>query len=101
MDAADRPHTLKLKPDQAVTRPAADPRADPGLPLVVDAKGLARLLDGSLRWIRSLDSSRKLPAPRRISGRVVWSVDEIQRWIEAGTPSRQVWEARHAAVRTG
>jgi prophage regulatory protein len=66
-------------------------------PLVVDAKGLAALLSMGVRTIRTHDAAGKLPAPVRIGGRVVWRVDEIRAWLEAGAPDRETWAARRAA----
>jgi prophage regulatory protein len=67
------------------------------LPLVVDARRLAKLLCAGIRTVRSWDSSGKLPAPIRIGGRVVWRVDEIREWLEAGAPCRDEWEVRRVA----
>ncbi len=65
-------------------------------PLVVDAKRLAKLLCAGVRSIRTWDAAGKLPAPIRIGGRVVWRVQEIRAWIEAGAPNRDEWDARTA-----
>lgn len=71
----------------------ADPPA--GL-LVVDARRLARLLCCGLRTVRAHDAGGKLPKPIRYAGRVVWRVDEIRAWLDAGAPDREIWEARRA-----
>jgi len=43
------------------------------------------------RW----DSAGRIPAGRKISGGVkVWNRPELERWAEAGCPSRAEWEAR-------
>ena len=62
-------------------------------PLTVDAKRLAGLLGQSLRTIRTWDASGKLPQPLRIGGRVVWRLEEINAWLEAGAQLRTVWNA--------
>lgn len=81
--------------------PVADPPADPaGPPLVVDARRLAALLCAGVRTVRTWDAAGKIPAPLRISGRVVWRVDEIRAWLDAGAPDRETWAARLAARRT-
>lgn len=67
-------------------------------PLVVDARRLSRLLCAGLRTIRCWDTTGKLPAPIRIGGRVVWRVDEIRKWLAAGAPNRDEWEARRNAI---
>lgn len=80
--------------------PAVDPPADPvGLPLVIDARRLARLLCAGIRTVRTWDAVGKLPAPIRIGSRVVWRVDEIRAWLDAGAPDRETWAATRAARR--
>jgi predicted DNA-binding transcriptional regulator AlpA len=65
-------------------------------PLVVAAKALAVLLDTSERTIRTWDYAGKLPTPLRLGGAVVWRVDEIRAWLEAGAPDRVCWAAIRA-----
>ena len=69
------------------------------LPLVVDARRLAKLLGAGLRSVRSWDAAGKLPAPIHIGGKVVWRLDEIRDWLAAGAPRRDEWQARRAAAR--
>ena len=66
------------------------------MPLVADAKRLARLLTCGIRTIRTWDAAGRLPEPIRIGGRVVWRVDEIRRWLAAGAPDRETWNAIRA-----
>ncbi len=66
-------------------------------PLVVDANRLAKLLSAGVRSIRTWDAAGKLPEPIRIGGRVVWRVQEIRAWLEAGAPNRDEWGARTAS----
>lgn len=61
--------------------------------IAVDAGRLAELLDLSVRTIRRLDSSGKLPRPVRIGGAVRWRMDEIDAWLAAGCPDRKQWES--------
>ena len=62
-------------------------------PLLVSANDLAKLLRLSVRTIRALDASGKLPRPLRISpGCVRWKFDEIRSWVAAGAPDRAMWE---------
>jgi len=76
------------------------PAKRPGpCPLLVAARRLAPMLDVGLRTVRSWDAAGKLPAPLRISGKVLWRVDEISDWLAAGAPDRKTWEARGAASR--
>lgn len=63
------------------------------MPLVVDARRLAKLLSAGVRTVRTWDTSGKLPKPIRIGGRVVWRVDEIRAWLAAGAPDRETWAA--------
>ncbi|VTT98148.1 Marine sediment metagenome DNA, contig: S01H1_L03384 OS=marine sediment metagenome GN=S01H1_10196 PE=4 SV=1: Phage_AlpA [Gemmataceae bacterium] len=65
--------------------------------LVADARRLAVMLCAGLRTVRAWDVAGKLPKPLRIGGRVVWRVDEIRAWIDAGAPDRETWEALRAA----
>ena len=81
----------------AAPDPPARKRRRKFSPLVVDAKRLAKLLDSGVRSIRTWDAAGKLPAPIRIGGRVVWRVQEIRAWLEAGAPNRDEWEARTAS----
>jgi predicted DNA-binding transcriptional regulator AlpA len=66
-------------------------------PLVADAKRLATLLAVSLRSVRSMNASGKLPRPVRIGGRVVWRMEEIRDWLAAGAPDRAAWERMQEA----
>jgi excisionase family DNA binding protein len=69
--------------------------------IAVDAKQLAELLGLSVRTVRRLDSSAKLPRPVHIGGAVRWRLDEINAWLAADCPDRQRWEGmkstQHAA----
>ncbi|MBN9523298.1 helix-turn-helix domain-containing protein [bacterium] len=71
--------------------------ADPSVPLVADAKGLAKLLGLGVRTIRSHDAAGKLPQPLKLGGRVVWRLDELRAWLDAGAPDRATWAALRAA----
>ena len=61
--------------------------------LAIDAVQLGRLLGLSMRTIRRLDSSGRIPRPVRIGGAVRWRASEIAEWLSAGCPDRQAWEA--------
>ena len=65
-------------------------------PLLVSANDLAKLLRLSVRSIRALDASGRLPRPLRVGGSVRWKLAEVRDWIAADCPPRQVWEARRA-----
>ena len=68
-------------------------------PLVVDAKSLAPMLSCGVRTVRTLDARGLLPKPLRIGGSVVWVVDDIRAWLEAGAPDRETWEARKTILK--
>ena len=61
---------------------------------LVNRKGLAKMLDCSLRHVDALDSSGRL-GPRAIRlGRIKrWRLDEVRRWIESDCPCRDRWQA--------
>jgi len=61
--------------------------------IAVDANQLAEMLGLSVRTIRRLDCSGKLPKPVRIGGAVRWRRDEIDAWLAVGCPDRDKWEA--------
>ncbi len=63
------------------------------LSVLLSANDLARELNVSLRHVRRLDSSGKLPQPLRIGRCVRWSRETITSWVAAGCPDRDTWEA--------
>ena len=82
--AADRPKSLAA----AVELP----------PLLVDTTGLSRLLARSRASLARDEAAGRLPAALRIGGGKRWRLSEIRDWVEAGCPSRRVWEAMRAAA---
>ena len=66
-------------------------------PLVVDARRLAAMLNKSIRTVRVWDARGLIPTPLRIGGSVVWRVDEIRDWLDAGAPDRVRWSAIRAS----
>ena len=70
-------------------------------PLLVDARGAARL-SGICRakWFE-LQSAGKVPAPIRTLGTRCprWSVEELRDWVRAGCPDRVQWERVKGACR--
>jgi predicted DNA-binding transcriptional regulator AlpA len=62
-------------------------------PLVVDAIGLAALIDVSVREVHRLDSMGGIPEPVRFGKCKRWVRREIEDWLNAGTPSRREWNA--------
>lgn len=61
-------------------------------PMVLSAMRLSQRLGVSLRHIRRMDSAGKLPRPVRLGKVVLWKVDEINAWLNAGAPDRKTWE---------
>ena len=61
--------------------------------LAVDAAGLARMLGVGKRSIDTYNAAGLIPAPFRLAGRVLWNVQEIRWWLDAGSPDRASWDA--------
>ena len=57
------------------------------------AERLAKYLDVSVRHIRRMNSSGKLPPPVNLGRCVRWSVAEVERWLAVGAPERRTWKA--------
>lgn len=71
-------------------------------PIAVSATELAGMLAVSLRHIRQMDATGKLPRPCRLGRSVRWPIAEIHAWLKAGAPSRRRWEQiRDRQVRRG
>ena len=60
-------------------------------PLAVDAKGLAVMLNVGKRSIDTYNAAGLIPKPFKLSGRTLWNVAEIRRWLDAGSPDRETW----------
>jgi predicted DNA-binding transcriptional regulator AlpA len=62
-------------------------------PLLIGAKEAGQLCNRSpASWWRDHASGR-VPAPVKLGGKTLWRRAELERWIEAGCPSRRAWEA--------
>jgi predicted DNA-binding transcriptional regulator AlpA len=71
-------------------------------PLLVDIRGLSRLLSRSVASLWRDDAAGRLPAGLRIGVSKRWRYSEIVAWTEAGCPDRRTWEAlRGTAQRNG
>jgi predicted DNA-binding transcriptional regulator AlpA len=55
-------------------------------PLVVDIKGLSKLLQRSAASLRRDEAYGRLPAGIRIGRSKRWRVEEIRAWVAAGAP---------------
>lgn len=60
---------------------------------LLTAKALGEMLSLSKRQVFRLNSCGKIPAPIRIGGAVRWSEQTIRRWLAAGAPDRETFEA--------
>jgi predicted DNA-binding transcriptional regulator AlpA len=66
-------------------------------PALVSAKVAARLCGISRASWERLHSAGRVPAPIRLGGRVLWRLEELRRFIDAGCPP--TWRAGEAARR--
>jgi len=75
--------------------PAPESQAPTSLslqPIALGVEGVAAVLGLSPSFVKKLDRTGKLPRPMRFGRRRVWSRIEIERWVEAGAPTREQWE---------
>lgn len=75
----------------APVRHNGDPRL---APLALDVRGTAEILSVSPRHLEALNAQGLLPRPIRLGRRRLWPVEELRRWLDAGAPPREEWEAR-------
>ncbi len=61
--------------------------------ILLSASEAAALLGIGRSLFYSLHSEGKIPAPRRLGGRVLWSKQELEQWINNNCPNRQKWES--------
>ena len=66
--------------------------------LLLGAEATAKSLGISRAGFYSLHSAGKVPAPRRLGRRVLWSVEEMRAWVNAGMPSREKWQIKTPQV---
>jgi predicted DNA-binding transcriptional regulator AlpA len=57
-------------------------------PLLVDIKGLSKLLQRSVASLHRDEAEGRLPAGIKIGRSKRWRVAEIKAWVEAGVPSQ-------------
>lgn len=65
----------------------------PGPTTLIDARELAAMLGVTTATIRRRNSEGAIPKPIEVDGEIRWHKHEIRRWIGAGLPSRETWEA--------
>lgn len=56
------------------------------VPQLLTAARLAAILDISVRTLRRLQATGRLPHSIRLGGSVRWRAEEVQAWIDAGCP---------------
>lgn len=62
--------------------------------LLISAKEAAKMLSISLAFFYSQHNSGKIPAPRKLGRRSLWSVQELKDWDKAGCPERIKWQSQ-------
>lgn len=68
---------------------------------LLTVRELAARLGISTRQAWKLLAAGRLPAPLRLGRSVRWRAATVDRWIAAGCPSREVFEATRASVAGG
>jgi len=64
-------------------------------PLLIDAEGVAAMLQVSRRTVYGMQSTGELgPMALTVGGRKLWRVEELTRWVLNGCPRREVWVER-------
>lgn len=59
---------------------------------MVDARGAAMICGVSRTLWFDMRNAGRVPAPIRLGRRVLWRVDELQRWIDAACPPLHQWK---------
>ena len=73
-----------LPPERPFTR-RPDPAAGVA-PVMLDVRGVARLLSCSTRHVWRLADREAMPRPIRVGGLVRWARADVEAWILAGCP---------------
>jgi len=90
MEARERQNTERETPRDSTA---------PIIPLLLNAQSAAAICKKSARTWQSWDALGLIPRPVRIGRSTLWRVDELRAWIDAGCPSRDVWEAAQKSSR--
>lgn len=73
-------------------------RLDP-LPILVDSEAAALALGIGLTLFEEINTTGELgPSSHRIGRRVLWNVNELQAWVNAGRPRRDKWKKTWTAA---
>jgi len=59
--------------------------------ILVPAKQAAKMLGISMAFFYRLHNAGKVPLPRKLGRRSLWSVQELKAWDRAGCPPRAQW----------
>ena len=59
--------------------------------LCTDVRGVARMLNVSVRSVYRMSDAGNLPAPLTLGGSKRWRIAEIDAWTRAGSPPRKAW----------
>ncbi len=66
----------------------------PDRPILVDVTMLAQLLGRSPQSLSRDDKRGKLPRALKLGSSKRWDLAEIEQWVSAKCPPREVWESR-------
>jgi predicted DNA-binding transcriptional regulator AlpA len=72
----------------------APTQGGPLAPLLVDIRGLSRLLARSIASLERDDAAGRLPSAVRIGASKRWRIEDVDEWVALGCPSRVEFEAR-------
>ena len=75
------------------------PDSHPVQPRLLSITGVSQLLGVSRSQVKRLRASGRLPDPIRLGGRVLWRVDEIDAWVQAGCPAASKWRTMRKEAR--
>ena len=81
--AAAREVNTGMKAGQSVASP----------PLLLRAPRAAALLNTSVRTLRTLNATGRIPRAIRLGRSTYWRPDELKAWVTAGCPDRVTWQA--------
>ena len=60
-------------------------------PLLLDVLGVADMFHVTPEFVRKLDRTKSIPAPRPLDSRALWLRIELEDWSAAGYPTRKHW----------
>ena len=73
--------------------PSAGDRETQNNPLLVSAGRAARMCGKSVRTWRIWHSGGLVPSPVRIGRSVLWRQQDLEAWVAAGCPPRDIFDA--------